>query len=85
MKEREKFYEEQDKYIKAKEKLEEEIKKKKEENTQIQKDLDLIKENQKLKEIEYEKELLKKNQELKEQFEKEKKEIIERKDREIKI
>ena len=85
MKEREKFYEEQDKYIKAKEKLEEEIKKKKEENTQIQKDLDLIKENQKLKEIEYEKELLKKNQELKEQFEKEKKEIIESKDREIQI
>ena len=85
MKEREKFNQEQDKFNKIKEKLEAEIEKKKEENEKILKDLNLIKEEQKFKQIEYEKELLKKNQELKEQFEKEKKDIISTKDREIQI
>ena len=85
MKEREKFSQEQDKFIKVKEQLEEEIKKKKEENEQIQKDLNLIKGDQDKKQLEFEKLLLQKDQELKEQFEKEKKEIIEAKNREIQI
>ena len=68
-----------------KEQLEEEIKKKKEENEQIQKDLNLIKGDQDKKQLEFEKLLLQKDQELKEQFEKEKKEIIEAKNREIQI
>ena len=85
MKEREKFSLEQDKFNKVKEQLEEEIKKKKEENEQIQKDLNLIKGDQDKKQLEFEKLLLQKDQELKEQFEKEKKEIIEAKNREIQI
>ena len=85
MKEREKFSQEQDKFNKIKEKLEAEIEKKNEENEKIQKDLNLIKEEQKVKQVEYEKQLLKTNQDLKEQFEKEKKEIIDAKNREIQI
>ena len=71
---------ERERYDKMKEKLEKQIEKKKEENEKIQKDLDSAKEELKLKQAEYEKELLKINQELKE-----KKEIIETKDKEIQI
>ena len=85
LREREKFNKEQDKFDKIKEKLEDEIEKKKEENEKIIKDLNLAKEEQKVKQMEYEKELLKNNQELKEQFEKEKKEIIDTKNKEMEI
>jgi hypothetical protein len=85
LKEREKFNREQDKFNRIKEKLEDEIEKKKEENEKITKDLNLIREEQRVKQIEHEKELLKTNQELKEKFEKEKKEIIDTKDREMKL
>ena len=85
VKERQKFYDEQDKFAKIKEKLEDEIKKKDEENNKLLNELNLAKEEQKSKLTGYENDLLKKNQELREQFEKEKKEIIEAKDREIQI
>ena len=85
MKEREKFFQEQDKLNKIKEELEKELKKKNEENYQIQRELDLIRGSGEKNQIEYEKLLLKKEQELKEQFEKEKKEIIDAKNREIQI
>ena len=85
MKEREKFSKEQDKFNKIKEQLEDELKKKNEENNKMQYDLNLIKGDQEKKQIEYEKLLLQKEQELKEKFEKEKKEIIDSKNREIQI
>ena len=85
LREREKFNKEQDKLNRKIEKLEDEIEKKKEENEKITKDLNLVREEQRVKQIEYEKELLKTNQELKEKFEKEKKEIIDTKDREMQL
>ena len=83
VKEREKFYAEQDKFNRVKERLEEELRKKSEENAKLQNELNLAKEELRSKLTGYENDLLKKNQELREQFEKEKKEIIEAKDREI--
>ena len=85
IKEREKFYQEQDKFIKEKEKLENELKKKNEENAKLQNDVNIAREELKSQLTGHENELLKKNQELREQFEKEKKEIIEAKDREIQL
>ena len=79
------YLKEREKFNKIREKLEDEIEKKKEENEKINKDLNLVREEQRVKQIEFEKELLKTNQELKEKFEKEKKEIIDTKNREMQL